>query len=67
MSIPRKSLLGEPVSDTELDELLRNLPDEELSEEQLGKQRASFILGNSPENATVTRESAQHAAEHILI
>jgi len=67
MSIPRKSSLGEPVNDPELQDMLNSLPDRDLSEKELERQRASFVFGNSPEDSTVTKESARHAAEHILI
>lgn len=67
MSALRKSVMGKPVDDPELQALLDNLPKAELTEDQLTKQRASFIFGNSPENSTVTKESASHAADSVLI
>ena len=67
MSIPRKSLLGEPVNDSELERMLQELPEGDLSEEQLARQRESYVFGNSSEDANVTKESARHAATSILI
>ncbi len=67
MPVPRKSFLGEPVNGPELQKLLDELPDEKLSEEQIARQRISFILGNAPESSTVTRESAKRAAERTLL
>jgi hypothetical protein len=67
MSIPRKSVLGEPVHDAELEGLLEALPDRELTEAELATQRANFVFGNAPEKSGVTKESARHAASSVLI
>lgn len=67
MSIPRKSVLGAPVDDPELMEMLENLPDTDLSDSELSQQRESFVFGNAPKDSTVTKESARHAAQHVLM
>ena len=67
MSIPRKSVLGEPVDDPELEQMLDQLPVRDLSEEELTRQRESFVYGNSRESSEVTKDSARHAANSVLI
>lgn len=67
MSIARKSHLGTPVNDAELNELLEMLADHQITEDELMKQKASFVFGNAPEKSDVTRDSARHAAESVLI
>ena len=67
MSIPRKSHLGTPVVDKELEALLKDFEGYVVSEDELAEQRASFVFGNAPEKSGVTRDSARHAAESVLI
>jgi|GEM_PF-4242456 len=67
MSIPRKSILGEPVVDAELEELLNLLGPDPLTELEISEQKASFVFGNAPRNSETTRESAQRSVAHTLM
>lgn len=68
MSQPRKSNLGEPIQDLELDALIESrVRGYSMSEEEVREQMVSFIYGNAPKGSTSTRESARQAADSVLI
>lgn len=68
MSKPRKSQLGEPVNDPELEALISaKVTGKTISEEQVRRQKVSFVYGNAPSTSKTTRESAQRAVDNVLL
>ncbi len=68
MSLPRKSNLGEHIQDSELETLIETrVKGYSMSEADVRKQMVSFIYGNAPHESRSTKESAQHAADSVLI
>jgi hypothetical protein len=68
MSLPRKSNLGEPIKDAELDKLIETrVRGYSMSEADARKQMASFIYGNAPRDSRSTKESARKAADSVLM
>jgi hypothetical protein len=63
----RKSFFGSKPSHPELDRLREETRNLKVTEKQLEEQRVSFIYGNSPEDSTITKESARVASTRFLI
>lgn len=67
MSLPRKSVLGEPVNDIELRKRMNEIRGTRPTDEQLNEQKVSFVYGNSPRDSHVTKDSARRAVKSIMI
>ena len=67
MSLPRKSVLGEPVNDAELRKRLDEIRGTRPTDEQLTEQKVSFVYGNSPKDSQITKDSARRAVKSIMI
>ena len=68
MSQPRKSQLGTPVDDPELDALVASkVSGNTLSDDEFRRQKVSFVYGNSAHDSNTTRESAARAVESPLL
>lgn len=63
----RKSALKRAPKRPELERLLEHAKTVELTEEQLKKQRVSFVYGNAPKGSRITKESAKKSAERIRV
>jgi hypothetical protein len=63
----RKSALKSAPPRPELDRLLEQARNTGVTDEQLRAQRASFAYGNAPENSRITKETAERAANSILM
>lgn len=63
----RKPILTRAPERPELDRLVREALADGVSEEQLREQRASFVYGNAPENAHVTKESARTSSRRVRL
>ena len=63
----RKSFLGPKPSHPELEELLENIQDADLTDEVLQEQRVSFAYGNAPASAQITKDSVREASGRIRI
>lgn len=63
----RKSALKRAPKRPELERLLEKAKAVELTEEQLKKQRASFVYGNAPKGSRITRRSAQKSVDRIRV
>ena len=51
----------------ELQRLLREARDKEVSEEELREQRISFAFGNALESDLITKESVRTTSKHIRL
>lgn len=67
MSLPRKSVLGEPVNDIELRKRMNEIRGTRPTDEQLNEQKVSFVYGNSPRDSHITKDSARRAVKSIMI
>lgn len=67
MSLPRKSVLGEPVNDAELRKRLDEIRGIRPTDEQLTEQKVSFVYGNSPKDSHITKDSARRAVKSMLM
>ena len=63
----RKSVLKSAPARPELDRLLEQARTTGVTDDQLRQQRVSFAYGNAPENSGITRETAERAANSILM
>lgn len=61
----RKSLFGPAPSHPELDRLLEQAHNVEITDEQLQEQRVSFAYGNAPQSAQITKESVREASKSL--
>jgi hypothetical protein len=50
-----------------LQKLLKQAKDREVSEDELHEQRVSFAFGNAPANSRITKETVRHASQHIRL
>ncbi len=66
--VARKSFLGKPPNDPELDKLLEQARSVHLTDEQLAEQRVSFAFGNAPTDASrITKDSVRSASKSLRI
>ena len=63
----RKSFIGPPREDLELDRLEEAARKNPATDDQLKEQRASFVYGNAPSDSRITKESAQTASDSVRI
>jgi len=63
----RKSALKRAPKRPELEKLLEHAKTVKLTEEQLKKQRVSFVYGNAPKGSRITKESARKSADRIRV
>jgi hypothetical protein len=64
----RKQFFGEIKADPDLQKLLEESRQTEVTQEVLREQRISFAFGNAPADAeNITKESVRHASEHIRL
>lgn len=63
----RKSALKRAPDRPDLNAKLAKAKTQELTEEQLQEQRASFVYGNAPKGSRITKESAIRATKHIRV
>ena len=63
----RKPFFGPIPDHPELDKLLEQARDVEVTDEQLREQRVSFAYGNAPEGAKITKESVREASNSFRI
>ena len=63
----RKSVLKAPPPRPELEQLLAEARETQVTDDQLQEQRVSFVYGNAPVDSGVTRESARRAAERMRL
>lgn len=65
--VERKSALRRAPERPELDRLLEAARNTVVSEDQLLRQRASFVYGNAPMGSRITKESATKAVTRIRL
>lgn len=63
----RKQFQSSLTAKPELQRLLEEARDTQVSEEVLKEQRISFAFGNAPESKLITKDSVRFASEHIRI
>ena len=63
----RKPFFGPAPNHPELDRLLEQARNTDITDEQLREQRVSFAYGNAPEDAKITKESAREASNSFRI
>ena len=63
----RKPVMGPPPQHPELDLLLEQTRDINVTEDDLREQRISFAYGNAPYSSKITKESVREASKSILI
>jgi hypothetical protein len=64
----RKQFFGEIKADPELQKVLEESRQIEVTQEMLREQRISFAYGNAPADAEdITKESVRHASEQISL
>lgn len=63
----RKSALKRAPERPSLEKLLEQARNTEITDEQLLKQRASFVYGNAPEGSRITKESAIKSATRVRL
>ena len=59
----RKPFFGPKPNHPELDRLLAEARDVEITDDQFREQRVSFAYGNAPEGAGITKESVREASD----
>lgn len=65
--VERKSALKRAPKRPSLEKLLEQARHAEITDEQLLKQRASFVYGNAPAGSRITKESAIKSATTIRL
>lgn len=65
--VARKPFFGPAPNHPELDRLLEQARETEITDEQLREQRVSFAYGNAPESARITKESVREASNSFRI
>ena len=65
--VARKPFFGPAPSHPELDRLLEQSRNIEITDEQLREQRVSFAYGNAPKDAKITKESVRDASNSFRI
>jgi hypothetical protein len=50
-----------------LQKLLEEAKERDVSEEELHEQRVSFAFGNAPANSRITKESVRNASQRIRL
>ncbi len=64
----RKQFFGKIKADPELQKLLEESRQIEVTQEMLREQRISFAFGNAPADAEdITKDSVRHASENIRL
>ncbi len=63
----RKPFFGPAPYHPELDRLLEQASEIDITDEQLREQRVSFAYGNAPEDARITKESVREASNSFRI
>jgi hypothetical protein len=63
----RKSALRRAPARPELDRLLEQAKTAVVTDDQLQRQRASFVYGNAPKGSRITKESAAKAVSRIRV
>jgi hypothetical protein len=63
----RKQLQSNLVVNPELERLLIEARDKEVSEDDLKEQRVSFAFGNAPESKLITKESVRVTSQRIRL
>ena len=63
----RKTALKRAPERPELDTLLEQARNTIITDEQLQKQRASFVYGNAPDGSRITKESAAESVKRIRV
>ena len=63
----RKPFLGPPPNHPELERLLEEAREKQVTNAQLEEQRISFAYGNAPESSGITKDSLRDASKRMRL
>jgi len=63
----RKQFQSHLTVPAELDRLLEEARNREVTEEELREQRVSFAFGNAPQSDLITKESVRRSSQNIRL